>query len=156
MNDIYSVMKKEEYIKQLLDKYLDGETSSAEERALRGYFTNRDNNIPEEWMPYRALFAYIAEERADAVETAPTDDSSLNKARKTGRHGWIYTAFTAAAAILIAVVMIALPRQSDNYAVIDGKVYTNKKVVEEEALKALEMVSSDEEDNFGALELMRQ
>ena len=44
----------------------------------------------------------------------------------------------------------------DNYAVIDGKVYTNKKVVEEEALKALEMVSSDEKDNFGALELMRQ
>lgn len=83
-------------------------------------------------------------------------DSSLNKARKTGRHGWIYTAITAAAAILIAVVMIALPRQNDNYAVIDGKVYTNKKVVEEEALKALEMVSSDEEDNFGALELMRQ
>lgn len=78
MNDIYSVMKKEEYIKQLLDKYLDGETSSAEERALRGYFTNRDNNIPEEWMPYKALFAYIAEERADAVETAPTADSSLN------------------------------------------------------------------------------
>ena len=97
MNDIYSVMKKEEYIKQLLDKYLDGETSSAEERALRGYFTNRDNNIPEEWMPYKALFAYIAEERADAAETAPTADSSLNKARKTGRHGWIYTAITAAA-----------------------------------------------------------
>lgn len=107
-------------------------------------------------MPYKALFAYIAEERADAAETAPTADSGLNKARKTGRHGWIYTAITAAAAILIAVVMIALPRQSDNYAVIDGKVYTNKKVVEEEALKALEMVSSDEEDNFGALELMRQ
>ena len=97
MNDIYSVMKKEEYIKQLLDKYLDGETSSAEERALRGYFTNRDNNIPEEWMPCKALFAYIAEERADAAETAPTADSSLNKARKTGRHGWIYTAITAAA-----------------------------------------------------------
>ena len=90
-------MKKEEYIKQLLDKYLDGETSSAEERALRGYFTNRDNNIPEEWMPYKALFAYIAEERADAAETAPTADSSLNKAKKTGRHGWIYTAITAAA-----------------------------------------------------------
>mgnify|MGYP000641702955 CR=1 FL=1 len=49
-------------------------------------------------MPYKALFAYIAEERADAVETAPTADSSLNKAKKTGRHGWIYTAITAAAA----------------------------------------------------------
>ena len=144
-------MKKEEYIKQLLDKYLDGETSSAEERALRGYFTNKGNNIPEEWMPYRALFTYIAEERADEGETAETIDINVNKAVKAHRRGWIY-----AAAILIAVVMISLPRQNDNYAVIDGKVYTNKKVVEDEALKALQMVSSDNDDNFDALKMMRQ
>lgn len=149
-------MKKEEYIKQLLDKYLDGETSSAEERALRGYFTNKGNNIPEEWMPYRALFTYIAEERADEGETAETIDINVNKADKAHRRGWIYAAATAAAAILIAVVMISLPRSNDNYAVIDGKVYTNKKVVEDEALKALQMVSSDNDDNFDALKMMRQ
>lgn len=149
-------MKKEEYIKQLLDKYLDGETSSAEERALRGYFTNKDNDIPEEWMPYRALFTYIAEERADEGETAETIDINVNKAVKAHRRGWIYAAATAAAAILIAVVMISLPRSNDNYAVIDGKVYTNKKVVEDEALKALQMVSSDNDDNFDALKMMRQ
>lgn len=149
-------MKKEEYIKQLLDKYLDGETSSAEERALRGYFTNKDNDIPEEWMPYKALFTYIAEERADEGETAETIDINVNKAGKAHRRGWIYAAATAAAAILIAVVMISLPRSNDNYAVIDGKVYTNKKVVEDEALKALQMVSSDNDDNFDALKMMRQ
>lgn len=149
-------MKKEEYIKQLLDKYLDGETSSAEERALRGYFTNKGNNIPEEWMPYRALFTYIAEERADEGETAETIDINVNKAGKAHRRGWIYAAATAAAAILIAVVMISLPRSNDNYAVIDGKVYTNKKVVEDEALKALQMVSSDNDDNFDALKMMHQ
>ena len=149
-------MKKEEYIKQLLDKYLDGETSSSEERALRGYFTNKGNNIPEEWMPYRALFTYIAEERTDEGETAETIDINVNKAGKSHRRGWIYAAATAAAAILIAVVMISLPRQNDNYAVIDGKVYTNKKVVEDEALKALQMVSSDNDDNFDALKMMRQ
>lgn len=149
-------MKKEEYIKQLLDKYLDGETSSAEERALRGYFTNKGNDIPEEWMPYRALFTYIAEERADEGETAETIDINVNKAGKAHRRGWIYAAATAAAAILIAVVIISLPRSNDNYAVIDGKVYTNKKVVEDEALKALQMVSSDNDDNFDALKMMRQ
>ena len=149
-------MKKEEYIKQLLDKYLDGETSSAEERALRGYFTNKGNDIPDEWMPYRALFTYISEERADEGETAETIDINVNKAGKAHRRGWIYAAATAAAAILIAVVMISLPRSNDNYAVIDGKVYTNKKVVEDEALKALQMVSSDNDDNFDALKMMRQ
>lgn len=140
----------------MLDKYLDGETSSAEERALRGYFTNKGNNIPEEWMPYRALFTYIAEERADEGETAETIDINVNKAGKAHRRGWIYAAATAAAAILIAVVMISLPRSNDNYAVIDGKVYTNKKVVEDEALKALQMVSSDNDDNFEALKMMHQ
>lgn len=151
-------MRKEEYIKQLLDKYLDGETSAAEEKALRGYFANGDNHIPEEWLPYRALFAYIAEEQAARAQDTDKTDSSRNgrsKAKTGHRHGWIYTAITAAAAILIAAVMIMLPRQNDNYAVIDGKVYTNKKVVEEEALKALDMVSADEDDSFGALEMMR-
>lgn len=151
-------MRKEEYIKQLLDKYLDGETPAAEEKALRGYFANGDNNIPEEWLPYRALFAYIAEEQATRAQDTGKTDSSRNgrsKAKTGHRHGWIYTAITAAAAILIAAVMIMLPRQNDNYAVIDGKVYTNKKVVEEEALKALDMVSADEDDSFGALEMMR-
>ncbi len=149
-------MKKEEYIKQLLDKYLDGETSADEERALRGYFTNKGNHIPEEWIPYRALFAYIAEEQTAIAEKADDNGKYRKDTKARHRHGWMYTAITAAAAILIIVVMIALPRSTENYAVINGKVYTDKKLVEEEALKALDMVSSDESDDFGALELMRQ
>ena len=114
-------MKKEEYIQQLLDKYLDGDTSIAEEEALRGYFIHSGDDIPEERRPYRR----------------------------------VYAAMTAAAA-LIAVMMISLPHTEKNYAVIDGKVYTDKKIVEDEALKALDMVSSDQDADFSALEMMRQ
>lgn len=143
-------MKKEEYIQQLLDKYLDGDTSIAEEEALRGYFIHSGDDIPEERRPYKALFTYIVEERADKTVT----NSHVNF-KALLRYRRVYAAMTAAAA-LIAVMMISLPHTEKNYAVIDGKVYTDKKIVEDEALKALDMVSSDQDADFSALEMMRQ
>ena len=143
-------MKKEEYIQQLLDKYLDGDTSIAEEEALRGYFIHGGDDIPEERRPYKALFTYIVEERADKTAT-----NSHVKFKALFRSRRVYAAMTAAAA-LIAVMMISLPHTEKNYAVIDGKVYTDKKIVEDEALKALDMVSSDQDADFSALEMMRQ
>lgn len=143
-------MKKEEYIQQLLDKYLDGDTSIAEEEALRGYFIHSGDDIPEERRPYKALFTYIVEERADkTVANSHVNFKALLRYRR------VYAAMTAAAA-LIAVMMISLPHTEKNYAVIDGKVYTDKKIVEDEALKALDMVSSDQDADFSALEMMRQ
>lgn len=143
-------MKKEEYIQQLLDKYLDGDTSIAEEEALRGYFIHSGDDIPEERRPYKALFTYIVEERADKTVT----NSHVNF-KALLRYRRVYAAMTAAAA-LIAVMMISLPHTEKNYAVIDGKVYTDKNIVEDEALKALDMVSSDQDADFSALEMMRQ
>ena len=158
-------MKKEEYIQQLLDKYLDGDTSIAEEEALRGYFIHGGDDIPEEWRPYKALFTYIVEERADKTVTKRTvTKRTVTKRTVTSSHvnfkallryRRVYAAMTAAAA-LIAVMMISLPHTEKNYAVIDGKVYTDKKIVEDEALKALDMVSSDQDADFSALEMMRQ
>ena len=148
-------MKKEEYIQQLLDKYLDGDTSIAEEEALRGYFIHSGDDIPEERRPYKALFTYIVEERADKTVTKRTVTSSHVKFKALLRYRRVYAALTAAA-VLIAVMMISLPHAEKNYAVIDGKVYTDKNIVEDEPLKALDMVSSDQDADFSALEMMRQ
>lgn len=148
-------MEKEKYIQQLLDKYLDGNTSTAEEEALRGYFTHCGNDIPEEWKTYRALFTYIVEERAGNPVSCKTTTNGHVRYKGLLRYRWVYAAMTAAAA-LIAVIMISLPHNEKNYAVIDGKVYTDRKIVENEALKALDMVSSDKDSDFSALEMMRQ
>ena len=43
---------------------------------------------------------------------------------------------------------------SDGYAVIDGKVYTSRRVVEREAVEALRMVSADDSDPYSALDMM--
>lgn len=148
-------MEKNEYISQLIDRYLDGETTANEERALRGYFTNPENDIPEEWMAYKALFSYIADERKKHDTDEPTVAIAMPTKRKRRHALWFYVATAAASVALVVGLVLNHNHRSLNYTVIDGKVYTNQKMVKDEALEALQMVSSDEDDTFGALDLMR-
>ena len=62
---------------------------------------------------------------------------------------------TAAAAVaLLLVVVKGNMGQPENYVVIDGKVYTDRHTVKQEALDALQIVSSDYDDSCDALEMM--
>ena len=45
-------------IEQLIEKYLDGDTTHAEELQLRQFFA-RQREIPGEWQAVSALFSYI-------------------------------------------------------------------------------------------------
>ncbi|MGD8428580.1 MAG: hypothetical protein PVH63_13220, partial [Balneolaceae bacterium] len=59
-------MNKDNF-KQLIDKYLAGETSLDEERRLRNYF--RADDIPNEWKSYAKSFEYFEEM---GRQTSPT------------------------------------------------------------------------------------
>jgi hypothetical protein len=50
-------MKREDTIKQLLDKYLEGQTDIKEEKVLSDYFNG--NGINPEWMVYKSMFSYF-------------------------------------------------------------------------------------------------
>lgn len=149
----------------LIEKYLDGATTETEEQALADYFAKAGDNIPEEWMPYRALFAYIDAEKEAAAEqpktaenenlfpvsSTPTQHSLLR--RKIFRQ----TVWLAAAACALLIIMLRLqPNTNGNFAVIDGKVYTSKSVVESEALDALQQVGFNEDADLDALDMMIQ
>ena len=143
-------MEKERHIKALLDKYLDGETSAAEELTLREYFASAGDGIPEEWRPYKALFAFVDGERqAEAKQPVRRHTAAMRHLRR------IAVAASIAAAVAATVVM-RQAQPSDGYAVINGKVYTDRKTVEEEALDALQMVSTDYDDTFDALDMMKR
>lgn len=142
-------MDDKAYIAALLEKYMDGETSNAEEARLKRYFGATGDNIPEEWRIYKALFRYEAEE----LENATNDKPARTKGATGGRRMWTAGIISAAASIAILVCLfMTLPRNEKNYAVIDGKKYTNKTVVMQEAEEALSLVSSSDDDTFDALE----
>lgn len=158
-------------IRKLIDHYMSGETTNEEEAKLRSWFRLAGDNIPEEWRPLRALFCFVDEERNyieaksnDDIEIDAHDDIepkpqfsplliALHKPRT-----WISSAVAAAAvaiALLVPSVKNGMGATPQNYAVIDGVVYTNPKVINEQVDEALQTVSSNNEDPFSALDMMK-
>ena len=180
--DINEITNTNEFktIQDLLDKYMDGATSNEEEARLRKYFEEHGNEIPEEWESYRALFSYIRFEQMNlsqilkeekkeenlekndiAKENIEKKDEGEMLKKKASRSRWLkYFGTSVAAAAIIAFMLVGIQQmiqsQPECYAVIDGKVYTDKEFVHHEALDALEDVSADSEDPFSALDMMRQ
>ena len=123
--------------------------------------------MPEEWRPLKALFSFVDEERetaeADTAETVAPADASLHS-RKTLlialRRPRIWISSAVAAAVVAIVMLVpsmnkAFAPEPQNYAVIDGKVYTSQKVINEQVDEAFQTVTVDNEDPFSALDLMQ-
>lgn len=146
---------KEADIRKLIDRYMSGETTNEEEAKLRSWFRLAGDNIPEEWRPLRALFSFVDEER-NFIEAKPQFSPLLIALHKP--RTWISSA-VAAAAVAIALLVPSLKNgmgaTPQNYAVIDGVVYTNPKVINEQVDEALQTVSSNNEDPFSALDMMK-
>ena len=121
----------------LVDRYMDGETTAGEERALRHFFRTA-TNLPDEWQPLRALFAYVDHEVAQgdwaaeqSTETELQTGAELQKKPHLCVSRWWWTG-----------------------AVVDGERVTDQRIVEREAEQALQLVAISDEEAFSALDEM--
>lgn len=148
---------KQENIRQLIDKYMAGDTSNEEEALLRRWFGDASHEIPEAWKPLKALFGYIDRERAELRDIGVRRNAGQDTvtALKHRRLFYLVGAAAAAAVLLVVGVGQIVRPQPLFYAVIDGKVYTDRNVVKSEALDALQDVSAGQKDAFGALDMMK-
>lgn len=85
---------KYDNIHELLDRFFDGNTTCAEEKALEEYFTS-GAPVPPDCEQYRAMFGWYA----SGMDESRLPDKSKPKRRKMKIMAWI--ASTAAAAALI-------------------------------------------------------
>lgn len=155
-------------IRTLIERYMSGKTTNEEEATLRTWFRLAGEDVPEEWRPLRAMFSFVDEERltSDVTKWAATEEKTtshnlhptprLKILRKPG----IWTVSAVAAAAIAMVLLVPAIRKNaetmpQNYAVIDGKVYTNPKVIKQQADDALEIVVCEDEDPFSALDMMQ-
>lgn len=154
-------------IRTLIDRYMSGDTTNEEETTLRTWFRLAGDDMPEEWRPLRALFSFVDEER----ETTETDNAETvsptlippqrRAALLCALHRPRIWISSAVAAVAVAIVMLVPPMnkafapEPQNYAVIDGKVYTSQKVINEQVDEAFQTVSVEDDDPFSALDLMQ-
>ena len=155
-------------IRTLIERYMSGETTTEEEATLRTWFRLAGEDVPEEWRPLRAMFSFVDEERltSDVTKWAATEEKTTNHnlrptpRLKILRKPSIWTASAVAAAAIALILLVPARRKNaetlpQNYAVIDGKVYTNPKVIKQQADDALEIVACEDEDPFSALDMMQ-
>lgn len=131
-------------IEELIDHYFEGQTSCEEERELRRYFTSE--NIPEHLQMYRPLFACLEQEaKAFRTETTPVKVASY-------RRRFLYMVSGVAAGILLLIGIAGtqhyLHPTPENYAIIDGKQYTDADLVREQALAAFRDMRTTEDEVF--------
>ena len=143
-------------INSLVQKYLDGETTTAEEQQLRSFFAQDPLLVPNELKPLCALFRWESVERCkeDTEKFVPTAETHTTKQRKR-LPSWIIAAVSAAAAGVVTMFVVRLnTTQTGDYAFVNGEQITNKEVVQREAEAALDMVSADGNEDFNALSLI--
>lgn len=130
-------------IEDLLNKYFEGETSCEEERELRRFFMQDD--LPEHLQAYRPMFAFFDNESKRAEKPAP--------ARRPFR--LLYALSGIAAGVLIALAVAGLSRYlagtPENYVIIDGKRYTDARLIHEQARHAFDDVRFSEDEVFATL-----
>lgn len=165
------IMEKNDYerIQHLLDTYMEGATTNAEEEKLRNFFASCGSDMPEEWLPYRALFGFVAEERAAANGRdtggertgASTGAQHPGTAPGTASRRWrtmriVSAVSVAASTLLLFALATGRHQQGECYMVIDGKRYTGQKEVKAQALEALRMMGENsDKDPFAAMQMMR-
>ena len=107
------------YIKDLLDKYMDGTSTLEEEDILANYFRRKD--IPQEWEDYRLLFQEI-----EAMKPQP----------KTNKR-WI--GWSVAAAIVTGVLYVAVPNQQTIHQEADPLMAQSDTIVQSSEQVPLEI-----------------
>lgn len=100
-------MREHKHIYDLVEKFLDGRTSNAEERELYAWF--RENEVPAEWQELRAMFEWyeagmpeINNAHSDQLSEQPTPDTqhtATSRPRRRVRMWLTGAAITAAASI---------------------------------------------------------
>lgn len=144
-------------IDELLNRYFEGETSCEEERELRRYFTEGD--VREDLAVYRPLFACIDEEakahrRAQEAEAVAKAEAVAdvhprsNGRRRTLRLYRLWGGIAAGVLLLIGIANLGqrLWTTPTDYVIIDGKRYTDARMIRQQALSAFQDVQMSREE----------
>ena len=145
---------QDEQINNLVERFLDGETTLAEEKQLYDYFSQNEN-VDESLLPYAEYFRDLA-----VLPSPQKEEKPRKRPRWTIR--WTQWAVGAAAAVLISLGgMWIYTLQEErhlaqlyggSYMIVDGKRYDNLREIKDDirplSLRRLDFDRRRVRDNF--------
>ena len=138
-------------IKQLLDKYFEGQTSLQEEQTLRNYF--RQDNIDESLMEFKPMFDFFNEERESAMideyETTIPEQTNRSKIRKI-LFSRVSIGIAASFILLLGIKFTFFNQEkeilSQSIVYVDGKKFTDIKTIQSQTLNTIDAIYESEDD----------
>ena len=137
-------MDKKTNIRELLARYMEGESTQAELKLLKEYFDS-EQNLPVDLMPYAQMFAII-EEETPTPSTEALDKFSEEQVLKTQRRLPLWPFIAAACIAAFAVILLAPPQQEEEnmaIAYVEGKMLNDKQVAMQMGENALQEIFSN-------------
>lgn len=100
-------MKSRDQIAELVEKFLDGRTTNAEERELYAWFSSAE--VPEEWSDLKEMFAWY--------EEGMPEQTKMKQAEKprNKRSMWLALGMVAGIAASVALIITLMPSDIDDY-----------------------------------------
>ncbi|MBQ9137849.1 MAG: hypothetical protein IJX65_04345 [Alistipes sp.] len=134
-------------IRELLDLYLEGETTLEQEQQIAEYFASAQS-VAKELMPYRVMFAAFGQAREEAAPVAPV------VALPRWRVIWGSVGSVAVAACVVVALFFVQPKSTKGEIIchIDGREVTDPQRAADEAARILDGVAGDMEMALAAIE----
>ncbi len=128
-------------IEDLLERYFEGTTSCEEEKELRRFFSGK--NVPEHLEIYSSFFVSLDMESKEFHRKQTRTKSNFRQ-----RVMYSMVGIAAGLLLIIGVSQIFQNNQSvqQDYVIINGKKYTDAKIVREQALDAFNDMKMSKED----------
>ena len=136
-------MYKETNIRELLRRYMEGESTQAELRLLKEYFDG-EQDLPEDLRAFAQMFAIIDEEMPTPSAEA-LDRFSEGQPLKAKRTLPLWPFIAAACIAAFAFIFLTPPQKEESMAIayIDGKAVGDKALAMQMGQEALQEIFSN-------------
>ena len=133
-----------ENIRELLVRYMEGESSQEELRLLKDFF-NSAEDIPEDLVPYAQMFA-ILDEKPQTPTVEALDRFSESSVPASRRRIPLWPLMAAACIAAFAFIFLTPPKQQEEnmaIAYVDGKMLANEAQAMQMGQEALQEIFSN-------------
>lgn len=115
-----------ENVQEYLGRYMEGESSQEELRALKEFFANT-KDLPAELAPYAQMFA-VLEEKPETPSVEALNRFSEGPVPAVRQRVRLWPLVAAACLAAFAVIFLTPPKHEENMAIayVDGKMLNNE------------------------------